>query len=65
MSGTVPPQPSTSAATVSRQQDLLGRGERLAYPMLLLLGVTDSAAYSLIGPILPTLRQATDSTTLR
>jgi MFS family permease len=61
MSGTVPPQPSTSAAAAQRQ-DLPGWGERLAYPILLLLGVTDSAAYSLIGPILPTLRQATGST---
>ncbi|GEM_PF-1482230 len=62
MSGTVPPQPPTSAAGVSRWQDLSGLGERLAYPILLVLGVTDSAAYSLIGPILPTLRQATGST---
>ena len=60
MSGNGPRHPSTSTAAVS--QDVSGWGERLAYPILLLLGVTDSAAYSLIGPILPTLRQATGST---
>jgi hypothetical protein len=37
----------------------LRRDERLAYPVLLLLGVTDAAGYSMIGPVLPVLQRAT------
>jgi MFS family permease len=36
--------------------------ERRAYPILLALAVIDSAAYSVIGPVLPALRQVTHST---
>jgi len=37
----------------------VSRGSRRAYPILLALAVVDSAAYSVIAPVLPALRQVT------
>jgi MFS family permease len=40
------------------------RRGRLAYPVLLLLGVVDAAGYSVIGPILPAVQRATGASVL-
>jgi MFS family permease len=39
------------------------RGPRSAYPVLLVLGVVDAAAYSVIAPVLPAIADATDAST--
>jgi MFS family permease len=59
MSTTGPdPSPDVPAGAARDWRGLVS-GDRLAYPILLILGVTDAAGYSVIGPVLPALRQAT------
>jgi MFS family permease len=51
--------PAGSARSVERSRARPGWSDRLAFPILLMLAVTDAAGYSVIGPVLPTLQRAT------